>query len=190
MKRALIAFLVLCASGAAHAERARSSHTRGFFSRHSLVFGADTAFAVPLGNYADANSVGASVAVTGELSLLDTLSGTMRVGFEGHADRDVAGATAHVHALPILLGTKYYLGAERMGLFGTLEAGSFVLLSSATPRNGQGASSTDLRFGMGAGLGIQQDRWNVRVNVHTQDVSNFGSAIMLTGGIGYEFAGI
>ena len=192
MRKAIahLACLLLCLSGAAHAERARSTHQRGFFSRHSLVLGGDTAIAVPLGNYADANSVGGSVAVTGELSLLDTLSGTARLGFEGHASRDVAGASSHVHALPILLGTKYYLGSERMGLFGVFEAGTFVLMSSATARNGQGTSSTDLRFGMGAGIGIQQDRWNVRVNLHTQDVSNFGSAFMMSGGIGYEFAGL
>jgi len=28
------------------------------------------------------------------------------------------------------------------------------------------------------------------VNVHTQDVGNFGNAFMMTGGIGYEFGGV
>jgi hypothetical protein len=40
---------------------------------------------------------------------------------------------------------------------------------------------------MGAGLGFQQDRWNARVSVHTQDVGNFGDAVILTAGIGYQF---
>ena len=31
-------------------------------------------------------------------------------------------------------------------------------------------------------------RWNARVNVHSQDVGNFGSAMTITGGIGYQFA--
>jgi hypothetical protein len=47
-----------------------------------------------------------------------------------------------------------------------------------------------VRFGMGAGIGYQQNQWSARVNVHTQDVGNFGSAMMITGGIGYQFAGI
>ena len=154
------------------------------------MFGLDTEIGVPLGNYADASSVGGGVAVTGELTMLETLSATMRVGFEAHANRDVGAASSHVHALPILLGTKYYLGSERMGLFGAFEAGTFILMSSVTPTRGAGTSSTDLRFGLGAGIGFQQDRWNVRVNIHTQDVGNFGNAFMMTGGIGYEFSAL
>lgn len=192
MKKAIIRIvcLLLCLSGAAHAERTRPAHARGFLRGHSLTFGVDTEIGVPLGNYADVSSVGGGVVATGELSLLDTLGATMRIGFEAHADRDIAGASSHVHALPILLGAKYYLGSDHAGLFGAFEAGTFVLMSSLTPRTGAGVSSTDLRFGLGGGLGYQQDRWNVRINLHTQDVSNFGSAFMMTGGIGYEFGGI
>jgi hypothetical protein len=47
-----------------------------------------------------------------------------------------------------------------------------------------------MKFGLGAGIGFQQERWNVRVNIHTQDVGNFGDAFMMSGGIGYEFGGI
>ena len=43
---------------------------------------------------------------------------------------------------------------------------------------------------LGLGLGVQQNQWNARVNVHSQDVGNFGSAMMITGGIGYQFAGL
>ncbi len=185
-----IACLLLCVCGAARAERMHPAHTRGFFRGHSLMFGVDSEIGIPLGNYADVSSVGGGVVATGELTLLDTLSATMRAGFEAHTNRDLGAASAHVHALPILLGAKYYLGQERAGLFGAFEAGTFVLMSSVTPTRGAGVSSTDLRFGLGGGIGYQQDRWNVRVNVHTQDVSNFGSAFMLTGGIGYEFGGI
>lgn len=154
------------------------------------MFGLDTEVGVPLGNYADTSSVGGGVALTGELTLLDTLSATMRVGFQMHTDRDIAGASSHVNALPILLGTKYYIGAVREGIFAAFEAGMFDLMSSVTPARGAATSSNDFRFGMGVGLGFQQERWNVRLNIHTQDVSNFGNAFMMTGGIGYEFAGL
>src|SRR5438067_1652297 len=187
MKKAIvrIACLLLCVSGAAHAERTRAHFLRG----HNLSFGLDTEIGVPLGNYADASSVGGGAALTGELTLVETLSATMRIGFEAHTSRDIGAASSHVHALPILLGAKYYLGSDRAGLFGTFEAGTFILMSSVTPTRGAATSSTDPRFGLGAGIGIQQDRWNVRVNIHTQDVGNFGNAFMMTGGLGYEFAG-
>ncbi|OLC75739.1 MAG: hypothetical protein AUG04_01860 [Deltaproteobacteria bacterium 13_1_20CM_2_69_21] len=192
MKKAIayIACLLLCTSGAAHAERTHAAHSHGFLRGHSLSFGLDTEIGVPLGNYADASSVGGGAAVTGELTLLETLSATMRVGFEAHTARDIGATSSHVHALPILFGTKYYLGPERAGVFGAFEAGTFLLMSSFTPARGASTSSTDLRFGLGAGIGFQQDRWNVRVNVHTQDVGNFGNAFMMTGGIGYEFGGV
>lgn len=189
MKNAIvrIACLVLCVAGAAHAQR-RSAHG-SFLRGHSLMVGLDTEIGVPLGNYADASSVGGGAILTGELTLLETLSATMRAGFEAHANRDVGAASSHVHAMPILLGTKYYLGSDRAGLFGAFEAGTFILMSSVTPARGAALSSTDVKFGLGVGVGYQQDRWNVRVNIHSQDVGNFGSAFMMTGGLGYNFAG-
>lgn len=191
MKKAIthIACLLLCVSAAAHAERTRT-HSQGFFRTHTLMFGLDTELGIPLGNYADVSNVGGGGAVTAELTLLDTLSATMRAGVELHTNRSVAGGSAHVHALPILLGSKYYLGSDRSGLFGTFEAGTFILMNSFTPRTGTGTSGTDLKFGLGAGIGIQQERWNVRVSIHTQDVGNFGDAFMMTTALGYEFGGI
>jgi hypothetical protein len=189
---AKLAFVVLCVSFAAHAEKGRSSR-HGLLRGHDLMFGVDTDFALPLGNYADASSVGAGVAVTAEYTLLETVSATMRVGFEAHTDRTVGTVDSHVHALPILLGTKYYLASEREGLFGAFEVGMFDLMSSVTTTargTATTASSNDLKFGLGAGLGFQQDRWNVRLAVHTQDVGNFGNAFVLSGGLGYEFAGL
>jgi len=191
MKKAIvqIACLLLCISGAAHADRARS-RSQGFLRGHSLMFGLDSEIGVPLGNYADASSVGGGVALTGELTMLETLSATVRVGVQLHTERDVGAGSSHVHAIPILFGTKYYLASQREGIFGTFEAGLFDLISSVTPAGGASNSSNDLRFGLGAGLGFQQDRWNVRMSIHTQDVGNFGNAFMMTGGIGYEFAGL
>jgi len=70
MKRAIaqIACLLLCVSGAAHADRSRA-RSQGFLRGHSLMFGLDSEIGVPLGNYADASSVGGGLAVTGELTV-------------------------------------------------------------------------------------------------------------------------
>jgi hypothetical protein len=191
MKKAIapIASLLLYLSGAAHAERSHPSRSHGLLRGHSLMFGVDTEIGVPAGNYSDANSVGGGALLTGELTMLEMLSLTARIGFELHTDRTVGTTSSHVHAIPLLLGTKYYIGGEREGLFGTFELGLFDLVTSIT-RTGPDVSSNDLRFGLGAGLGFQQDRWNVRVSVHTQDVGNFANAFMMSGGVGYQFYGL
>jgi hypothetical protein len=154
------------------------------------MFGIDTNIGVPVGDYSDANSVGGGAAATAELTLLETLSATARIGFELHANRAVGTGSSHVNAIPFLLGTKYYIGGEREGLFGAFELGMFDLMSNLSRPNRPDVSSNDVRFGMGAGIGFQQDRWNVRVALHTQDVSNFGSAFLMSAGLGYQFYGL
>jgi hypothetical protein len=185
---ATIAGVLLCFATAAQAQRAQGSRMH---NKHVLV-GVDTEFGIPLGNYADVNSVGGGAIVVGEYPLMNALSASLRVGFQAHVDRTVGGLGAHVNAIPVLLGTKYYIGGDREGLFGAFELGMFDLMSSADRRAGGGqitsVSSNDVKFGLGIGVGYQQDRWNARVNVHSQDVGNFGSAFVLTGGIGYQFA--
>jgi hypothetical protein len=116
---------------------------------------------------------------------------TMRVGFEAHMNRTVGVTDSHVHAIPVLLGTKYYMGGSKTGMFGAFELGIFDLMRSSTNnRTGASVTSNDVKFGMGAGLGYQQDRWNVRLNVHTQDVGNFSDAVVITTGIGYQFGAL
>jgi hypothetical protein len=186
MKRILATFaalVLLQISGAARAQRA--PHGRS----HVLV-GLDTEFGIPLGNYADVNSVGGAAMVVAEYPMMNAVGLTARVGFQMHVDRTVNGLGSHVNAIPVLLGTKYYIG-QRNGLFGAFELGMFDLMSSVerTGRNGTTTvTSSDLKFGLGAGIGFQEERWNARISVHSQDVGNFGSAFVISGGIGYQFA--
>jgi hypothetical protein len=184
-----IAIGLLFMSSAARADKLRNAGSHSYLKDHNIRLGVDTEVGIPLGNYADANSVGGGAILSGDLALLEQLSATMRIGFQVHMDRTVAGVNSHVHAIPMLLGTKYYLGPDRQGMFGAFELGMFDLMSSVS-RGTTSATSNDVRFGMGAGIGYQQSQWSARVNVHTQDVGNFGSAMMITGGIGYQFAGL
>jgi hypothetical protein len=181
-------FGLLFVSSAARADKVRSAGPHGFFKEHNIRLGVDTEVGIPLGNYADANSVGGGAFLMGELALLEQLSGTLRIGFQAHMDRTVAGVDSHVNAIPMLLGAKYFVGPDRQGMFGAFELGMFDLMSRVS-RGTVSATSNDLRFGMGAGIGYQQSQWSARVSVHSQDVGNFGSAMMITGGIGYQFAG-
>ena len=182
-----IALGVLLLSGAALAERTRpSSQSQDFLRQHNLRVGVDTEVGIPLGNYSDQNSVGAGVLLNGELALLDTVSATLRLGFEAHVDRTFGAVNSHVNSIPMLLGAKMWFGPERQGMFGAAELGMFDLMSSVS----QGTVSNtanNLRFGLGAGLGYQQGQWSARVNLHTQDVGNFGSAMMISGGVGWQF---
>jgi len=191
MKNAIgIVAALLMVSGAASAEKIHASprsHEHVNATRvHNILFGLDTEVAVPVGNYSDFNSVGGGPVLSAEYTLTDTWGATLRMGFQGHVDRTFAGVDSHVHSIPMLLGTKYYIGSERQGMFGAVEAGMFDLMSSVKQGAIQ-ATSNDLKFGMGVGLGYQQDRWSARINLHTQDVGNFGNAFMVTTGIGYHF---
>jgi len=191
MKNAIgIVAALLFVSGAAHAERSHASprSQRVNATRvHNILFGVDTEIAVPLGNYSDVNSVGGGPIVSAEYTLTDTWGATFRMGFQGHVDRTFGAVDSHVHSIPMLLGTKYYIGSDREGMFGAFEAGMFDLMSSSTLPGTNAITSNDLKFGMGVGIGYQQDRWSARINLHTQDIGNFGSAFMVTSGIGYHF---
>ena len=184
-----IAISLLFMSSAARADKARSAGSHSYLKEHNIRLGIDTEVGIPLGNYADANSVGGGAILSGDLALLEQLSATMRIGFQAHMNRTVGAVDSHVHAIPVLLGLKYYIGADRQGMFGAFELGMFDLMSSVS-RGTTSATSNDVRFGMGAGIGYQQSQWSARVNVHTQDVGNFSNAMMITGGIGYQFAGL
>ena len=157
-----------------------------------LLIGTDVDFAMPLGNYSDVNGIGGGVLLTAEyplVGIVDQLSATARVGFQFHADKDLgAGTSEHVHSIPVLLGAKYYLQSDRQGLFGTAELGLFDLMAGADLGGGVSASDNSLKFGMGVGVGYAYEKWSARVNIHSHDVGNFGDAMMITAGIGYQFA--
>jgi len=79
-------------------------------------------------------------------------------------------------------------GLSKGALGPVFSAGLFGLMIGASS-GATSASDTQMKFGVGAGLGYQWKEWSARVNVHTHDVGNFGDAVMLTGGVGYQFAG-
>jgi hypothetical protein len=135
------------------------------------------------------NSVGGGLMVTSELALTESLAGTARIGYQMHVDRTQGALSMHVNAIPFLLGGKYYLSSEHQGMFATAELGMFELIASQSQGN-VSASTGDLKFGAGVGVGIQQNQWNARVSMHSQDFGNFGSAMMISGGIGYQFGAL
>ena len=194
---AVVAVGILCLSGAARADKSgapstsRNNTSSLSSSSHSIFLGVDADFALPLGTYGDVNGVGGGAMLTAEYPVIEQLSATARIGFQFHTDKNVLGADTHVHSIPVLLGARYYVlpMGERQGLFASAELGMFDLMTSASA-GGTSASSNDVKFGVGGGIGYQWNQWNARVNIHTHDVGNFGDALMVTGGIGYQFIGL
>jgi hypothetical protein len=189
---ATMSAVLLCLAGAANAGDSRSHGVSGrnLSSKQTLLFGVDGNFELPVGNYSDINGIGGGALLNVEYPMMPQLSLTGRVGFDFHGSTTVAGADVHVHNIPVLFGAKYYvMETDRQGLFAAAEMGLFTLLSEASA-GGVSGSSTDMKFGIGAGVGYQWNEWNFRVNLHSHDIGNFGDAVMISGGVGYQFGGI
>jgi hypothetical protein len=191
----------LCLSGAAFADKAgkagasRSNIADLSSTSHSLFLGVDADFALPVGNYSNVNGVGGGAMLTAEYPVMEKLSATARIGFQLHSSttQTVPGTTVdmHVNSIPLLVGARYYVMplGERQGLFAAAELGMFDLMTSFSS-GGVSGSSNNVKFGLGGGIGYQWNQWNARLNLHTHDVGNFGDALMVTGGIGYQFVGL
>jgi hypothetical protein len=181
--------VLFCLSGAVRAESSRRSTTLSSSSHEKFFVGTELEFGLPIGTYSDVNGVGGALMLTGEYPVMPELSLTARVGFQFHTDKNIpAVGDAHVHSIPVLLGGKYYLMQDRQGLFGALEVGMFDLMTGVTS-GGVSGSSNDIKFGTGLGVGYAMKQWNARVNVHSHDIGHFGDSIMVTAGVGYQFAG-
>jgi hypothetical protein len=189
---ATMSAVLLCLAGAANAGDARSHGVSGrdmASKSQTVLIGVDGNFELPVGNYSDVNGIGGGALLNIEYPMMPQLSLTGRVGFDFHGDTTVGGADVHIHNIPVLFGAKYYLlETDRQGLFAAGEMGLFTLLTSASA-GGVSGSSTDMKFGIGAGLGYQWKEWSFRVNIHSHDVGNFGDAVMVSGGVGYQFGG-
>jgi len=194
MKKLITAVAVLfCVAGAANAESSRRvSSSSSSLGHEKFLVGTDVEFALPIGTNGDFNGVGGGLLLTGEYPLMDVVSATARIGFQYHTDKSntILGTTvdSHAHSVPVLLGAKYYMMPDRQGLFAAAELGAITWLASASS-GGASASTSEVKFGGGVGIGWAMKQWSARVNVHSHDFGNFGDAIMITAGAGYQFAG-
>ena len=185
----VVAVLLFCVAGAARADSSRRSSSMSGSGHEKFFLGVDGDFALPIGTYSDVNGVGGGLLLVGEYPLMDVLSATARIGFQYHSDKSVLGADVHMHSIPVLVGAKYYLMPGREGLFGAVEFGAFDLLASASS-GGNSASSSEVKFGGGVGIGWAMKQWNARINLHAHDLGNAGDSMMITAGVGYQFLGL
>ena len=200
--RSTVAVLMALASFGAGAQTS-GMNTSASPGPRGVIVGAEGELAIPIGNYSDATGLGIGASITGEYPVNPMISLTGRIGFQFHLSKSVTtpfgSADSHVHALPILVGGHYYFQAQpgttmtsssaRQGIFGAAELGFFWLFSGASS-GGVSASSSDLKFGIGAGAGYQMGALSFRAMIHSHSIGSFGDTLMLTGVVGYEFAGL
>ena len=181
----IAAAFVFCLALSARAESRRSTSVS---SSHAdkLLLGVDGAFGLPIGNYADVNGVGGGILLTAEYGIIEGLSATARVGFNYQLNKTIGTVDNHIHSVPVLLGAKYYVMPDHQGVFAAAELGMFDLMQG----DSTGGSQNEVKFGGGIGLGWQMKQWNARVNVHSHDFGNFGDAMMVSAGVGYQFSGL
>jgi hypothetical protein len=186
----IAAAVLLCLSSSARAESTRRSSSSTSSTGQKFFLGVDGAFGMPIGNYADVNGLGGGVLLTAEYPVIESLSATARIGFNYQLEKTIPTVgDVRVNSIPVLFGAKYYVMAQdRQGLFAAAEIGMFDLMSSISTAGGS-ASQNDLKFGGGVGLGWQMKQWNARVNLHSQDFGNFGDLLIVSAGVGYQFAG-
>ena len=69
--------LLLCFAGAARADKARTTNRSNMLGtqEHTIYFGTDVDFALPVGNYSDINGVGGGVLLTAEYPLVGRACG-------------------------------------------------------------------------------------------------------------------
>jgi outer membrane protein with beta-barrel domain len=187
------AAVILCLAGSARAGDAKTGHrsTALAGSTHQVLLGVEIESALPISSaYSDVSGPGAGALLTIEYPVMEQLSVTGRAGFQYHLNKSPApGFDSHIHAIPVLLGAKYYvMQNDRQGLFASAEVGTFGLMAGVSTPGGSG-SDTQLKFGAGVGAGYQWKEWSFRLNAHAQDVGNFGDLMMVTAGVGYQFAG-
>ena len=181
----IAAALVFCLALSARAESRRSTSVSSGHAGDKLLLGVDGDFGLPIGNYSDVNGVGGGVLLTAEYPVIEALAATARIGFNYQLDKTTPLGDSHIHSVPVLLGAKYYVMPDHQGVFGAVELGMFDLMESFG-----GASQNEVKFGAGIGLGWQMKQWNARVNIHSHDVGNFSDALMISAGVGYQWAGL
>jgi len=182
----IVAALLLCFSVSARADSTRRSTTVYGSHGDKFLLGIDGNFGLPIGNYSDVNGVGGGVLLTGEYPIIEALSATARIGFNFSLNKTIGTVDNHVHSIPVLFGAKYYVMPDHQGLFGATELGMFDLMQG----DSTGGSSNNVKFGGGIGVGWQMKQWNARVNLHAQDFGHFGDVMVVSAGVGYQFAGL
>ncbi len=167
--RTCIALGVLCAAaGVAHAETTVVSAKKN-------EIGADAAVALPVGDFADGAGFGFGAMARYQRRILPKLRVTGRAGYVHHLEKN----NVTVYEVPFLAGIKYDFHAGGTALYAGTELG--FNLVGASIEGGGGGSETNLA--MGAGVGWEAGKLDVRAQIFLPDVGD-AMSFMVTAGYG------
>lgn len=125
-----------------------------------MTVGADLAFVLPLGDYADGASAAFGALGRFEFAATPAISVTARLGFVYNLLKDVPeGVSASLIFIPIMVGGTYKIGTS--GLFAHAEVG-FTNIRASAEAGGMEFSSSETKLAVGAGVGYQMNKLKFR----------------------------
>ncbi|MBS2020839.1 MAG: hypothetical protein JST92_00390 [Deltaproteobacteria bacterium] len=189
MKRILAAFVAALALSAASAARADGAApapagAAAGAPEKKFLIGGEASLGLPIGDWANANSIGIGLYVNGEYLFQPQITFTGRLGFNYHLSNN----DLHSTVIPVMVGGRYYFTAAtpHQGLFGFAELGFNDIMVTAS-YNGFSASSSAIYLGLGAGAGYQMGPWTFKVGINAADIGSFGSSLEISAHASYQF---
>lgn len=153
----------------------------------SKTIGADAAFVLPLGDYADGTDFALGVFGRFEYGVNDALSVTGRVGY---LYNKVSSSNVSIGMIPVLVGASYKIGPSGLAVFGELG------LTNIRVSLDNFGSDSRTEFSVGGGAGYQAGKLEARVGFFMPgSISNGSSGTSTTlyglmASVGYNFASL
>jgi hypothetical protein len=150
-----------------------------------LIIGADAAFQLPLGNFADATGIGIGALVRGEFNIIPKLNLTFRTGYIYSLDKDGFS----VSNIPAWVGGKYFITDM---IYGAAEIGENILISKIPDVEVfgvtvGGGSSTDYKFGATVGAGVLLGPLDIKAQFEILSLGDASDSMALMVNVGYNF---
>jgi hypothetical protein len=154
---------------------------------------------LPLGSFSDAASVGFGGTVRFEYQLMPQLNGTFTTGYLMWSGKTVNSVDMpSYHAIPFLVGAKYYFTPEAKGkahIYGAAEIGLVVFgVGSKTytygPYTYESPSVSETDFALSPSVGVEfpvSDKGMLDISAKYLLITSTGSASNLGVRIGYKF---
>lgn len=152
-----------------------------------LIIGADAAFQLPLGTWADVTGMGFGALVRGEYKLMPNLNLTARLGYIYSLKKDVGGSKFSIDNVPIWAGAKFFLtdmiyaGAEAGINYVTAKTELSMLGTSVS------ASASEMNFGANVGAGALLGDLDLRAQLLVLDLGHAGDSMAVMINVGYNF---
>jgi hypothetical protein len=151
------------------------------------------AFVLPVGNLADAASVGVGALVGMRRNVAKQLDITARAGFVYHFSKEAGGGSVGISELPFLAGVRYtFVPTADGGFYGGGEVGMSILFARAAINDNalvgpQSTTKSEAKASTALGLGYQFGRFDAKGSLYVIDVGHPGDSMTIMASLGYAF---